>query len=187
MTIAQSAANPAVPAVGAAERTAANKGLFWALFPVGIMLFSVIVNIAFIRAATSDPSFTPEERYYEKAVRWPEVMAAAEASARLGWTHGLAVTPGTAGTAAVTLTLADRTGAPVTGAAVTLEATANLAARDVQRPTLTETVPGRYTGVMTTRRSGLWQVAVKAVRGGDVFARAVTVELTPRPRGDGGR
>ena len=139
-------------------------------WPVGIAAIrgaTVAANLVVMRVANDDPSFAVEPDYYRRAVGWDSTMAQARASAALGWRVTPAVTPLVAGApATVTLAITDRDGAPVTGAAVAVEALFNARANDRHTATLPEVAPGRYAAPLPLAWAGDWELRVQVRREG---------------------
>lgn len=137
-----------------------------------IAFFGVIVvaNVIYIYYAISSFSGEESPRAYAQGLQYNEVLAAREAQAALGWSLQVKDQPTDAGGLELTLHMADRAGAPVTG----LEGTVVL-----RRPThdgedrtavLAADGPGRYvTGFEAPADGtlrGAWQVQMILTRTG---------------------
>ena len=99
----------------------------------------------------------------------------------LGWT---ARADGASGaTPAVTLTVRDAQGAPVSGAAVRAQAFSNVRAGQARDLTFREIEPGVYRAELGPARPGLWELRMSATRGQQQFESALRFELERSPVG----
>jgi nitrogen fixation protein FixH len=158
----------------------------WPLGIAAILGATVAANLVVMRVATDDPSFAVEPDYYRRAVGWDTTMAQARASAALGWRVTPEVAPLVSGAPAmVTLAIVDRDGAPLTGAAVTVEALFNARANDRHAATLTEVAPGRYAAPLPLAWVGVWELRVQVRRDGAPPQAFHAVERVTVVRGTG--
>jgi nitrogen fixation protein FixH len=158
--------------VSDAERRAGSR---WARGIVAVLVGTMAINVWVLRTAGRDGGVNAEPDYYRRAVTWDAQQARATASAALGWTSRVAF-GGRTGTAGVfTVALADRAGAPVRDARVTVRARWNGDATSEVHGTATATAEG-YTITLPLRRAGLHEVQVEAVRGADRYETTVKVD-----------
>ncbi len=148
----------------------------WPAVIIGALTLHVVVSLATVWVATSNPSYAVEEDYYQKALHWNDRRAQDLANAGLGWQVAVSVQPpSSAGDpAALELNLADRQGLPVDGAAVSVEAFHNARAGRILRAALTADGDGRYTAPMPMKRSGVWEIRIIAIRGDATFTHRET-------------
>jgi nitrogen fixation protein FixH len=143
----------------------------WVGVVVGLLAASLGAHAVLLVTAMSDPSFAIVPDYEEKAARWDSVMAQRAASDRLGWRATIETRPGRMpGEAAVEVRVTDAEGAPIAGAAVTLEAFHNARAADVRTALLAESAPGTYAGRLRMPRAGIWVLDLAVERGAERFA-----------------
>jgi nitrogen fixation protein FixH len=152
---------------------------------VGLLGLQIVLCMIAVYLAVSDPTMAIEPDYYRKAVDWDATAAERRASEALGWTHELTLDAGAdvLGRRAVSLTLTGEDGEPLTGAVVELEAFAQ--ARATHRFTLTLVeqppgTPGRYTGLLPVRHTGLWEFTLTVKRNRDVYTHTDRVEVQER-------
>jgi nitrogen fixation protein FixH len=132
-----------------------------------LLVVSAGANIALVVITSRDASFAVEPDYYAKALAWDETMAQEARNKALGWSLELRVEPtGEGGLVAVSL--ADRAGAPLPGARITIEALHNARAGRVLTAILEPRGPG-YARMMPLARPGLWEFRLRVTRGADVF------------------
>ncbi|HVW27393.1 MAG TPA: FixH family protein [Polyangiaceae bacterium] len=155
-----------------------RTGTFWALFPVVLLGSLVAVEFVLVHEALSDPSMAVEDRYYAKALAWDERRASERESARLGFHADVSLKDAGNGAADVSLSLVDRTGAPVGGAVVEIEAFAVARAAHVVRGALVQGSDGTYRATLPLDRPGRWEISVKAARGADRFTAVLRRDLT---------
>jgi nitrogen fixation protein FixH len=150
-----------------------RPGWYWPLGLAALLVGSAAANIALIVITARDASFAVEPDYYAKALAWDETMAQARRNEALGWSLGLGIEPaGERGRVTVAARLADRSGAPLDGARVSLEALHNARASRVLTATLEPRGAG-YAAVMPLSRPGLWEFRVRVTRGADVFTAVI--------------
>lgn len=153
----------------------------WPLAVVGALVVTVGANIAILVLANDSDRAVVEPNYYEKAVAWDSTMAQERRNASLGWTIRATLVPGPDG-ARLQASLADRSGAPVAGATIRVEAIHNA---DAWRPVegrLRESGAGAYGADLPLRHAGLWELRFTADRDHDHFTEALRRDLA---RGDG--
>jgi len=139
----------------------------WPIAIVGMLAVNVLATGVLMWAANDDEANAIEPDYYRKAVAWDSTVAARRHGAELGWRLDASIGAlGADGTAAVAVTLADSTGAPLEGAAVTLEAIHNAHARHPLRAALPSAGAGRYEARVPLRWAGRWELRLEIARDG---------------------
>jgi nitrogen fixation protein FixH len=159
-----------------------KRGWYWPLLIVVLLFVGGIgPNLILLAFATGDPSFSVEPDYYEKSLRWDERLAQDRRNSELGWTLAIATRPGPPPEGGIELTarLADRSGAPLEGATVTLEAFHNARASDVLALALEDVGEGSYGARLLARRPGLWEFRFVVRRDGEVFTRTLVEDVWP--------
>lgn len=162
---------------------ARKKGWYWPWIVVAMLLVTVAANLTIIVLASRDPSFAVEPDYYRKAVAWDDHRAQDAANRALGWTMALEAVPALeAGVPSLRteVTVLDREGVPVEGAAVSVEAFPIARASWIERAGLASRGGGAYAGALRWSRGGLWEFRVTAVRGDERFTRTLTKEFPVR-------
>ena len=154
------------------------KGKAWPFIVGGLLVFGVGVDVGFLIVATRDPSFAVEDDYYGRALRWDETTRDARRSAELGWSIGIETVPSPSGRGRTDLSLVvlDRDGAPVSGAAVSVEAFHHARAGERLAAELVAD-GGRYRATLPLRRAGVWQLRVRVDRGGQRFSTVIDREI----------
>ena len=144
--------------------------------------FVVCVNIGLVYAAIHSAPGTVSDRPYEEGVDYDAALARAAAQDALGWHAATALEVATAAigearSGKLVLDLADRTGAPLTGATVEARLVRPVGAREVTRLALVDQGAGRYAASLETR-IGRWDLHLVARRGSDSFVvtQRITVE-----------
>ena len=148
----------------------------WPLAVVAVLAVTIGANVVIYLLARDPGAAVVERDYYRRAVAWDSTMADERHSAELGWRLEAELGALGAGGAPLTVRLADRDGAPLSGAAVRVEAVHNL---DAGRPVTAELAPagaGRYTARLPLRHAGLWELRFTATRGGERFAQSLRRE-----------
>ncbi len=152
------------------------SGRSWIGAVVGLLAGNAIAMGVLVAASTTGATHHVVPDYYRKALAWDQEMAIERASQALGWRAGLRAEPATGGTA-LEITLVDRDGAPVVGAAVALSAFHRADAGSIQRIALAEVGGGRYRGQAPLRRAGVHEITVSAERGADRWRGTLVGEL----------
>jgi nitrogen fixation protein FixH len=142
-----------------------------------LLVASAGANIALLVITSRDASFAVEPNYYAKALAWDESMAQQARNEALGWSLGLRVDPmGVRRLMTVTVRLADRSGAPIEGAQVAVEAFHNARASRILSAALEPRGQG-YAAVMPLERPGLWEFRLRVTRGPEAFVATVTRDV----------
>jgi nitrogen fixation protein FixH len=151
----------------------------WALVPVALLLSSALGVGSMAIVAVRDPHFATEPDYYQKAIRWDQTQAQAATNQRLGYVVKVpvALPIDEQGHATLELSLSDRSGMPVKGAQLTVEAFANAYSSEQVAVVLQEKSPGRYSARLAIRHPGQWVFQVKGTAGVDRFTADVRADL----------
>ena len=157
-----------------------KKGAVWPYLIAGALALHVLVSLIVVFIATSDPSYAVEEDYSQKAIDWDLKRAQDRTNENLGWLFEFEVTPPArpGDQPQLEVTLADTDGAPLTGAAVTVEAFHNSSSGDILRAVLAPSeVPGVYRTTMPMRNNGRWELRFTVDQGGREFTSNQTRHL----------
>jgi nitrogen fixation protein FixH len=156
----------------------------WPAAIIGALAIHVVVSLATVWVATSNPSYAVEEDYYQKAVHWDQRQAQERVNEELGWNLTLAISgpPMIGEPAELELVIADRDGRPLDGAAVSVEAFHNARADRILRAPLIPGEMGRYSASLAMRRQGVWEFRITATRGETKFTHRET-RYVPLDRG----
>lgn len=153
-----------------------DRGLRWALLPVGILGAMFVGWGVMIAMALDDPGFGVEPDYYEKAVHFDDLRALERESKQLGWS--LEFESALDGDRArLVLTLADRTGAGIDGARVSAQAFHNAHSSDLRALVFTPRGSGKYEAWLPRPRAGLWEYRLEATRGSERYRSVVRGDL----------
>ena len=154
-----------------------SRGWYWPVGLAALLVASAGANIALLVITSRDASFAVEPNYYAKALAWDESMAQQARNEALGWSLGLRVDPmGVRRLMTVTVRLADRSGAPIEGAQVAVEAFHNARASRILSAALEPRGQG-YAAVMPLERPGLWEFRLRVTRGPEAFVATVTRDV----------
>jgi nitrogen fixation protein FixH len=156
----------------------------WPLFVAAALALQVCSSLVTIYLATANPSYAVEKDYYQKGLRWDEQRQQDRRNTALGWKIALDVTPASASGDRPTLrvTLLDGTGAPITDAALAVEAFHNARSNDILEASFRSSEGGSYSTTLPMRRSGLWDLRFTATRGEDLFTHVMRRHLELNPR-----
>lgn len=135
-------------------------------WPIGIvvaLLCFVAGNIAVMRVAASPDALAHDEQYYRHAVNWDAEQAVAARGARLGWTVDVRASIPATGDGRVVVHIADRSGAPVTGATVRVRGF-HLAHANTIANGSAAAVGTNYETTLPLRAPGLWQLELEIWR-----------------------
>jgi hypothetical protein len=153
--------------------------LRWPALIIGALVIHVVVSLATVVIATSNPSYAVEEDYYRKALAWDSRRAQERHNLELGWQLDFEVTPAPAAgiNPQLVVRLADANGQPLDGARVAVAAFHNARADQIVRAELTATGGGAYACPLAMSRPGRWELRFDVDRGGEHFTRSVTRHL----------
>ncbi|MFN8574189.1 MAG: FixH family protein [Gemmatimonadaceae bacterium] len=147
-----------------------KKGRWW---PIGITVFLgvFVVSNIWVAVIASDPNaLTVEPDYYAKAVNYDSTMRQMATNGQLGWRLVPTLTAVTRDSGAVlNVDLRDASGAPLSGATVSVVAIHNLIANQPVAATLGERSDGAYSVRLPLHRTGQWELTFDVRRGKDRF------------------
>jgi nitrogen fixation protein FixH len=157
------------------------SGKLWAWGP-GLLLATLLgTQLTVLHFVLDDPSFALEPDYYRKAVSWDSQRELERQSQALGWHMDLAAQPAPpARGLELRVQLRDAQQGPLAGAAVHVQAFANVRAARVLEAALLETAPGTYTAELPSNVLGLWEFRVEATRGAARFTEVLRQSVSPR-------
>ncbi len=159
-----------------------KPSLRWPLLIAGLLTVHAAAMITYAVIASSNPSYAVEKDYYQKALHWDEKRAQDAANTSLGWEAAVSARPGDQpGKAVLTITLRDRGGEPVGGAAAHVEVFHMADSGRVLEADLEETSPGTYGATLPMERDGKWELRLRARRGKDLFTAALKQYLVVTP------
>jgi hypothetical protein len=156
-----------------------NRGLFWALLPVGLLVASLSGLLVMASIARRDPSFALEADYYERAVRWDRQQVQWATNERLGYRVAALAEDGPNGVE-LEVVVNDRAGRSLTDATVTAEAFANARAAEVRRLAFQAGTGGIHRVSLGHVRPGLWEFRFVVTRNGERFTEIVRKDLPGR-------
>jgi len=144
--------------------------IVWPGIVIGLLLMSAGFMGATIYFAVSDPQFSVEPDYYEKALAWDDTAAQAGRNARLGWKLAIDASGGAdpRGHRTVRFELTDASGVSLEGAAIALEFFHNAASSERLKAEVAG-AEGGYVASLPLRKPGLWEFRVTVTRGPDTF------------------
>jgi nitrogen fixation protein FixH len=148
----------------------------WPAAIVAVLVLQVAFGVWMSHVAGNDPHFAVAPDYYARAVHWDDAMAQARADRALGWHAHAQVIRTTSPAAMVQITLTDSLGATVMPDSLTATAVAIAHSADIHRLALTPTRDGAAAPVAIAT-NGLWEIQLRAVRGGKVFTAIQRAEL----------
>jgi len=155
----------------------------WPLGIAGVLLATVVANIALYYVAGSDPSFVIEPNYYAKAIAWDSTMAQSAMNQKLGWHLAPSLAAYTMRDGAeLSVRLTDSTGAPIDDATVKVAALYNARAATVVESTL-HLDHASYVAHLPVSHRGQWELRFDVTRAGQRFTateRVEAVEASPR-------
>lgn len=152
----------------------------WPLAVIGALAVTVVANLGILVAANDSGHAVVEPDYYRKAVAWDSTMAQEARDDSLGWSVQAEFEPAEGG-ARLRAHVADRHGAPVSGAHVSVAGIHNLDAGHPIVGALSETAPGEYEALLPFRRTGLWELRFRVENHGGSFTADLRRELTRNP------
>lgn len=154
------------------------KARFFMLLPIILLGLSFAGWGVMMSAATADPSFSVEPGYYRKAANFEQELALRAKAKELGWQLSVVdFRRSPSGALLLELALTDRTGNPVTGATLELEALANLRAAEPRAGASRTDARGHAVWQLASGAPGLWELRIRGHRGEDAFAGVLRSEL----------
>ena len=153
-----------------------EKPWFWPGFIVGLLSLGVLANVGLMVLANTDPSFSVEPDYYQKALDWDQTMAQERQNLRLGWGATLTTAPADEGMSVVAR-VTDKEGAPVAPDAVSVEASHNARGGHVLTATFMQRRDGSFSADMPIRRPGMWEFRLAVQRGDEHFTQIIRQDV----------
>ena len=138
------------------------------LFPAA-MLPVMAANGALIYYALHSMPPLVADHPFEDGRTYNRELAAAAAQTALGWTASLTAPTTVGAESRIEFAVRDRSGAPVSGLAVTARVWRPVGDEPDLRLHLVEQCPGDYTAVVILPLAGQWQFDLVAVRGDEEF------------------
>jgi nitrogen fixation protein FixH len=137
----------------------------WTGFILMFFLIQAIIWTTAIAITSQDSSHAVAAGYDEQALNWDEVKRQRVASEQLGWNAEIEVAPtgDIRGNRSVTVSLKDRTKAPIENAVVNLTAFHRGRAAEVQQVSLTSVEPGVFSATIKIQNSGVWRLSGTAI------------------------
>ncbi|MCE9602736.1 MAG: FixH family protein [Gemmatimonadetes bacterium] len=152
----------------------------WPLAIASVLGVTVVANLWLLHAANEPGTGALEPNYYARALAWDSTQVEHSRSVALGWTAGAAfVQPARIGTELI-VHLAQRDGAPLSGARVAVVGVHNLESERPSTWALLERSPGEYVAAVSPAHAGRWELRVSASVGQDRF---MSVEHAEAPQG----
>jgi hypothetical protein len=150
--------------------------LRWPVLIIAALAIHVVVSLATVVVATSNPSYAVEEDYYQKALAWDARQAQDRHNLELGWQLDFEVAPPlTAGSdPRLVVRLTDRSGQPLDGARVAVATFHNARAGQIVHAEPAAAGNGVYACPLPMRRSGRWELRFTVERGGEHFTHTAT-------------
>jgi hypothetical protein len=167
----------------AANPPAHGSGRIWPAIIISFLCLNAAIVAITVYFAISDKSVATEPDYYAKALDYNETLRQRETNERLGWHLSPALRPTPDGRSMeLAITLTDRIGAPLTGAAFDVIAFAGLRSGQRQHltPRPTNTPAGEYTAPIRIDTPGEWCFRISATVGPDTFANEARL-IVPNP------
>jgi hypothetical protein len=160
----------------------------WAFVPVVMMLGTVVGAVVVVTVAVMDRSaLATEPDYYRRGAAYDAWKRQVAANGALRWVVTPAIVPARSGTGArLELSVADKHGIPIAGAAVRAEV---IPIRDADARcdvTLAETSPGRYGVDVPMRVGGQWEIRATVDWKGMTWSDRMRRSVTFGPQRDGG-
>ncbi len=147
-----------------ASSSSARRSLWIPWLICGLMSVVVVVNAVLIYCAEHTFSGLDTEKYYQAGIDYNTSLKDAAASAALGWTAKATIeTDGTADQ--VRVAIIDKSGAPVSGLAVSLHLVRPVSTAMDQFLDLKPTAPGVYVGDAHLPARGAWELRMEATGG----------------------
>lgn len=126
-----------------------------------------IVNIFFVVAALRTHTGVTVGDAYTLGLAYNDQIEAREAQAALGWSYALETGAANTGGLAVSFTLTDADGGPVSGLTVDGHLRRLVEANSDQPISFEEAAPGVYLAHANVNRAGRWQLQLRARRASD--------------------
>jgi hypothetical protein len=150
----------------------------WPLFVVGLLSISISASVYTLFSANSDGGAVVVDNYYAKGKQWDEQMSQRRAGDALTLDIDIASAAENQALQAVTLTVRDSSGTPVTDLSGSLRALRpNRDGVQATAPLDPTDAPGVYRQLLHLDARGLWDLELKTTYRGDAVLKSVRVEL----------
>lgn len=148
---------------------------------VGMLSAHVLLCVAMIVLASTNPSFAVEPDYYRKALAWDNTARQQRRNAELGWTAGLELgeAPSAIGERELRFRLQTADGRALDGAAVELEAFPHSRGNERHSVRMTSAGDGVYVAGLRFEPRGLWEFRFSVQRGPETFTHVVKRDVYP--------
>lgn len=129
---------------------------------LGLFGIVITVNLVFVYLALDTFTGVSRENPYQEGLTYNRVLAARDAQRSLGWHGSIALAPAAGEAERITLTLTDRSGAPLSGLTLTGRLRRPTHEGMDQALTWEAEAGGRYVAVVTLPARGNWDLEVAA-------------------------
>lgn len=156
----------------------AKRGRIWPVMLVGLLVAGAGANVAFMLVAIGDPSSAAEPDYYKKSLRWDTTRAEEQHSEALGWSVSIGAQKGSALGAEIVASVRDRSGVPLEGAHVEVEAFHNARSGNRLNVTLAPAATvGEYRVAVPPLKPGLWEFRVRVSIGKELYTHTLQQDV----------
>jgi nitrogen fixation protein FixH len=153
-----------------------NGAKLWPLAIVGVLVITVVANVAVLYEAGDRDAAAVEPDYYQKAVAWDSTLAQRTRDVALGWRLAAEFgAPGRDGTP-LTVRLTDARGEALADAAIRVEAIHNAEGSRRLHAVLRPAPDGAYAAPLPLAHRGLWELRFEVVRHGERFTATLRRE-----------
>lgn len=154
-----------------------KRGAWWPVAIGGVLTVTVVANVFLLRAASAPGATATEPDSYRRAMAWDSVAAEAARSASIGWSADAALTR-QGSRLRLAIVLRDASGAILHDAQVSVIAIHNLESTHRATVSLLPVGDG-YDALLPSKRAGLWELRITAVRGADRWIGTLRREAPP--------
>jgi nitrogen fixation protein FixH len=155
---------------GTGRRELSGRTVLFSL--IGFFAVVIGVNVAMMTLAISTMPGTEVESPYLAGIKYNAEIASARAQEARGWHLTSHVDRKGDGRAVVVIEAGDRSGAPLTGLALSVKLARPTDQRADRAFTVGERTAGRYAGDAADVAAGIWDLEVEADRGGERLFRS---------------
>lgn len=158
-----------------------SNGSAWPFFIISLLGANMAVVGITVYFAKSDPGFSVEPHYYQKAIRFEDRQREIEHNLNLGWTGAIRQVADVGDVYELRLDLSDREGRPVPGVSARGVAFHNAHAADIVAVEFAQT-PDGLSARLHGARPGLWtfQIITKSADG-QSFSFEQELSIGPEP------
>ncbi len=152
-----------------------NRGRFWPGMIFGMIgLNFCIVGITVYAARFHSSSFAIEADYDTKALHWDNTARQIRENVELGWKVEITEAQGNR----LVVSLKDRDGKPIEGAAINVESFHHAHAKSKAVSTMMAGESGQYSTPANLSTLGLWEFRFTVLRGPTLFTQSMTRMVT---------